>query len=255
MNITRKPNITPRALWGKLKSFMRFPFVLGDFMKFKKMKGDDTRFPLTITDCQPKLHDNTGHMSFDRHYMYHPAWAARVLAETKPEKHIDISSVMTFPQLVSAFVPMDYYDYRPADIRLENLHCGKADLVDLPFEDNSIASLSCMHTVEHVGLGRYGDPIDPEGDIKAMKELSRVVAPGGDLLFVVPIGGNPRIQFNAHRIYTYDLVMEAFKDMELHEFALIPDSEEDGDLVRHASKELSDKQRHGCGCFWFKKKA
>jgi len=45
-----------------------------------------------------------------------------------------------------------------------------------------------MNVVEHVGLGRYGEPLDPEGDIKAMRELRRVLAPGGSLLFVVPVG-------------------------------------------------------------------
>ena len=48
----------------------------------------------------------------------------------------------------------------------------------------------------------YLSPIDPEGDLKAVKELSRVVTKGGSLLFVVPVG-KPRIQFNAHRIYSY----------------------------------------------------
>ncbi|NDC42314.1 MAG: DUF268 domain-containing protein, partial [Chitinophagia bacterium] len=56
----------------------------------------------------------------------------------------------------------------------------------LPFESDSIPSLSCMHTIEHVGLGRYGDQLDPQGDLKAIAELKRVVQPGGDLLFVTP---------------------------------------------------------------------
>ena len=76
---------------------------------------------------------------------------------------------------------------------------GYADLANLPFEINSVQSLSCMHTVEHVGLGRYGDPIDPDGDLKAIKEIKRVLAVNGNLLFVVPIG-KPKIVYNAHRI-------------------------------------------------------
>ncbi len=50
-----------------------------------------------------------------------------------------------------------------------------ANILDLPFKGNSVESLSCMHVVEHIGLGRYGDPMDPEGDIEAIKELKRVV--------------------------------------------------------------------------------
>jgi hypothetical protein len=45
-----------------------------------------------------------------------------------------------------------------------------------------------MHVVEHVGLGRYGDPIDANGDAQAIKELKCVLWPGGVLYFVVPTG-------------------------------------------------------------------
>ncbi len=123
----------------------------------------------------------------------------------------------------------------------------------LPFANNSVESLSCMHVVEHVGLGRYGDPLDYDGDIKSARELARVVAPGGSLLFVVPIGGQARIQFNAHRIYTYEQVLALFPDMDLVEFSLIPDDGIKEGLIRHADPQLVSKQRYGCGCFHFTK--
>ena len=100
---------------------------------------------------------------------------------------------------------------------------GKADITKLNFEDNSINSLSCMHVVEHIGLGRYGDEIDPNGDIKAINELKRVTAKNGDLLFVVPVG-KPRVQFNAHRIYSYEMIIEYFNGFELIDYCLIPDN-------------------------------
>ena len=106
-----------------------------------------------------------------------------------------------------------------------------------------------MHTVEHVGLGRYGDTIDPDGDLKAIGELRRVLSPSGSLLFVVPVG-KPSIEFNAHRIYSYDQILSYFSDLELLEFALIPDK---GGLFVNASKEMANSQDYGCGCFWFKK--
>ena len=109
-----------------------------------------------------------------------------------------------------------------------------------------------MHVVEHVGLGRYGDPIDPDGDLKAVAELKRVLAPGGSLLFVVPTG-RPRLQFNAHRIYAYRQVMDAFRGLDLVELALVPDKARDGGLARGASEALADAQSYGCGCWWFRK--
>lgn len=213
-------------------------------------KSVKPRFALRWQDRLPCLDDRTMETAFDRHYVYHPAWAARVLAQTKPPVHVDVSSTLHFCSLVSAFLPVKFYDYRPADLKLDNLTSESADLLALPFADNSIASLSCMHVVEHVGLGRYGDALDPEGDLKAMRELMRVVAPGGTLLFVTPVG-KPRIQFNAHRIYSYRQVVDCFGDMGLREFALVPDDARDGGLIYNASEAQADAQSYGCGCFWF----
>ncbi len=109
-----------------------------------------------------------------------------------------------------------------------------------------------MHTIEHVGLGRYGDPIDPDGDLKAIAELIRVLAPGGSFLFVTPVGA-PRIQFNAHRIYSYDQIIGYFSGLKLEQFSLVPDNGVQRGLIADATKEMADAQAYGCGCFWFKK--
>jgi len=135
---------------------------------------------------------------------------------------------------------------------MSNLKSSQADLCDLYFDDNSIESLSCMHTVEHVGLGRYGDPVDPEGDKKAINELIRVLAPGGSLIFVVPVG-KPRIIFNAHRIYSYEQVISHFSELELKEFSLIPDNGKEVGIIKNASQSMVDKQNFACGLFWFVK--
>ena len=106
-----------------------------------------------------------------------------------------------------------------------------------------------MHTVEHIGLGRYGDTLDPIGDIKAINELKRITKQGGNILFVTPVG-KQRIEYNAHRIYSFELVIDLFKECQLMEFSLIDDK---GDFIENAQTELVKKQNYGCGCFWFKK--
>ena len=121
----------------------------------------------------------------------------------------------------------------------------------LPFADESVPSLSCMHVVEHVGLGRYGDPLDPCGDIKACRELSRVLEVGGSLLFVVPVG-RPRVCFNAHRIYSVEMVRALFPTLKLAEWALLTDNESQG-LVDDPTEALANAQSYGCGCFRFTK--
>jgi hypothetical protein len=109
-----------------------------------------------------------------------------------------------------------------------------------------------MHVIEHIGLGRYKDPIDPNGDLKAIKELIRVLAANGSLLFVVPIG-KPKVMFNGHRIYSYEQIINYFSELYLEEFALIPDQSEELGILLNAKLDFVDQQNYGCGCFWFKK--
>lgn len=203
-------------------------------------------------DLMPCLSDRTADVGFDAHYTYHTAWAARILAEIRPPRHVDVGSHLMFVALCSAFVNMEHYDFRAVQLSLSGLRTGEANLVALPWETGSIGSLSCMHVVEHVGLGRYGDQIDPQADRQAMKELARVLAPGGQLLFVVPVG-RPRIQFNAHRIYDVDSVLRSFEGLDLAEFSLIPT---DGSgLIRNADFDLVRAEAYACGCFRFIKRA
>ena len=218
------------------------------FELFNKLNSNK-RFENLRSDIYPCLNDATSFTDFDAHYIYHPAWAARVLQATKPDKHVDISSTLTFCAIASAFTKIDFYDYRPANLTLSGLTMGKADVTNLHFEDNSIPSISCMHTVEHIGLGRYGDPIDPDGDIKAMKELKRVCAIGGDLLFVVPVG-KKKLMFNAHRIYDAMEIVKEFSDFKLEEFSIVRD---DNTFITNADIAIAGEQNYGCGCFWFKK--
>ena len=233
---------------------LRFQRFQRDFAAFAALsRQSDGRFTPRWEDRLPCLNDRTPDTAFDKQYLYHPAWAARVLSETRPAEHTDISSILYFSALVSAFLPVRFYDYRPAAITLDGLAVGRADLTALPFETGSVASLSCMHTVEHIGLGRYGDPLDPEGDLKAMRELDRVLAPGGSLLFAVPVG-RPRLLFNGHRIYSFAQIRDAFAGLELAEFSLILDDAHAGGLVRNADPALADEQTYGCGCFHFKKR-
>ncbi|CEG13851.1 conserved hypothetical protein [groundwater metagenome] len=229
----------------KLIRFILFPFVLFDYLKFKKFNNG--RFSLKFSDFYPCIKDKTTKTNFDAHYIYHTSWAARKVKEINPSVHTDISSSLYFSGIVSAFIHIDFYDYRPADLKLSGITSKHADLTKLPFLDNSINSLSCMHTVEHIGLGRYGDHIYPDDDLAAINELIRVTATGGSLLFVVPVG-KPKIEFNAHRIYSYEQVLEYFKGLTLKEFSLITGG---GDFIENANPKLVNDQKYGCGCFWF----
>ena len=240
-----------KSIARKIRWIWRFWKFIIEYLEFKN-QIDEERLSLSWGDRYLCLDDKTKNTGFDRHYLYHPAWAARILAETKPALHIDISSTLSFATMLSAFMPVHFYDYRPADVELSNLKSEAGNLVNLPFLDSSVVSLSCMHVVEHIGLGRYGDPIDPNGDLKAMKELKRVLAVGGNFLFVVPVG-KPRVMFNAHRVYSYNQVVEYFFGLNLVSFALISERQDDGGLNFDATPGDVASQNYGCGCFWFRK--
>ncbi len=217
-----------KPLVQRLKKNLKRPFrhqiaerqAHRDFLKFRRMASSGNRFPLRWDDRLIIANENTATTDFPRNYVYHTAWAARMLRQIQPDRHVDVSSSLYFSAIVSAFVPVDFYDYRPAKLVLNNFTSSRGDLTRLDFADASVECLSCMHVVEHIGLGRYGDPLDPDGDLKAIAELKRVVRPGGHLLFVVPTG-QARICYNAHRVYGYRQVLSYFSEMQLVETALV----------------------------------
>jgi SAM-dependent methyltransferase len=234
----------------KLYLGARFAARYADFARRSRIVGRSV--PLRWADRYPCLEDSTSETAFDRHYVYHVAWAVRAVMAARPARHVDVASSLYFSTTLSAFVDVDFYDYRPARLDLDRLTSSRGDLHALPFEDRSVESISCLHVIEHVGLGRYGDPLDPQGDLSAMRELQRVVRPGGSLLIATPVG-KPRIQFDAHRVYAYRDIVAGFPELELHEFSLVPDDPTAGGLIRNADPELVGEQTYGCGCFWFRR--
>jgi SAM-dependent methyltransferase len=104
--------------------------------------------------------------------------------------------------------------------------------------------------MEHVGLGRYGDNVDPNGCFGGIRELQRVLAPGGRLYFSVPIG-HERVEFDAHRVLAPETVLQSFDELTLREFSVIDDS---GRLLEYASASNFSGADYACGLFLFERK-
>ncbi len=236
--------ILDKIKWTRAKNAKITQFR-NEFLRFKNSYKGTMR--LDFTEAIPYLDDKTADTGFDAHYIYHPAWAARLIKKNAPALHTDISSTLHFCSLLSAFIPVAFYDYRPARLQLGNLTTVKCDLTQLDFTSGSIESLSCMHTLEHIGLGRYGDPIDPLGDVKAINELKRVVKPNGSLFVVVPVG-EPKIVFNAHRIYDPVEFVKLFEGFRLADFSLVKDN---NDFIEGIDPVQAKEEKYGCGCYWF----
>jgi hypothetical protein len=120
-------------------------------------------------------------------------------------------------------------------------------VLDLPFADGSVESLSCLHVAEHVGLGRYGDPLDPDGTRKAALELQRVLASGGRLYFSMPVG-EARTEFNAHRVHDPEAVPGLFPYLRLEAFSGVDD---EGRWQRELSPGDLGGSRWACGFYVF----
>lgn len=202
----------------------------------------------------PILNEDAGNADFPRDYIYHVGWAMRCLRKIAPKLHHDISSSLYFVAAASAHTPVKFCDVRAVALRMENVTVQQEDARRLSFASGSLESVSCMHVIEHIGLGRYGDELDYDGDLKAVQELKRVVRPGGDLLLVVPVAAISAACFNAHRVYEFNALKAMFADQfDVIEEAVIPESPEHG-LLYNPPTEILSTQNYACGCFWFRKR-
>lgn len=206
-----------------LKEFFNFnPILLvkqylwffNQLRTFNKLKINQSQ---TTIELYPQLFDNLTFTPIEPIYFYQDSWAAKKIFELKPTHHYDIGSSAKTIGILSQFVPVTMIDIRPLEVELENLHFKKGSILELPFEDNSIESLSSLCVVEHIGLGRYGDAIDPLGSEKAVKELKRVLKADGIILFSVPVDTENKIFFNAHRAFTREYILELFNGFYLME--------------------------------------
>lgn len=188
------------------------------------------------------------------HYFHQDLLVARRLFELNPRHHFDIGSrIDGFVAHVASFRKIEILDIRPVTSQIPNVTFRQGDLMKgLPPELNGVCdSLSCLHTLEHFGLGRYGDPIDAEGHIRGFANLTAMLQPGGKLFLSTPIGPQ-RIEFNAHRVFSTATLVTLFsQDYSIDRFSFVDDH---GDL--HENVEMKDDLtissygcHYGCGIF------
>lgn len=198
-----------------LTSWYGYLRLFSDWLKYRAAGGE-----ARLSEFYPCLADRTQTTPFDPQYFYQTAWAVRKIAATPARFHVDIGSDTTFVGALSALLEVEFVDIRPLPVELENLTCRAGSIVALPYADSSVASVSCMHVLEHIGLGRYGDVVDPDGTRKGCRELARVLAPGGSLYVSIPIG-TPRVKFNGLRVFAVQEILEYFSDLRLENLAFI----------------------------------
>ncbi|MBN2513807.1 MAG: DUF268 domain-containing protein [Sedimentisphaerales bacterium] len=230
-----------------LSGLSRFPGYFRDWRRYSRMEGAE---PIRLNDTYPCLFDKTSGTGVDSHYFYQHVWAMEKIAVHRPAQHIDVGSNVDFVGLLSTITKVQFVDIRPMAVNnLPNLESTYGSILELPYADNSVESISCLHVAEHIGLGRYGDPLDPLGTKKAAAELARSLKPGGNLYFSLPVG-QPRLCFNAHRIHAPQQILDYFKGLKLVEFS---GSTDDKTFLRNTDMQPFAAMRYACGMFWFTK--
>lgn len=246
------PPVVRQAGW-KTISGLRATAELGRWFATRRRYGALPHAErLRWRDTQLELGDRLDVSPVDRHYFYQDVWAARHVAALAPERHVDVGSRVDLVGFLTAICPVAFVDIRPLEAELEGLEPITGSVLDLPFADHTLSSVSCLHVIEHIGLGRYGDPLDPRGSKRALSELGRVVAPGGQLLVSTPVGA-PRVCFNAHRIHDPSEIPRLVgSGLELVDFDGVDDA---GNFRRNIDPASLAGSVYACGMYRFARPA
>jgi hypothetical protein len=232
-----------------------FPFIL-NFLKFKIKSLNHKNFKYVTMNAQLFDHkSNAGDVN--THYFWQDLIVAAKINELKIKFHNDIGSRIDgfIAHLSASNIQTNIFDIRRLDYKIPNVKFTQLDLMKkIPKElEESCNSLSCLHTLEHFGLGRYGDTIDLDGYILGLNQMKKLVKSNGYFFLSVPVG-RQRVEFNAHRIFDPNHILALLKnDFDLLEFILIDDSYR---ITYHKEikKKICNHLKYSCGIFFFKKK-
>lgn len=215
-----------------------------------------SNFDINDKNLWPIISEKYAEAGSINNYFLQDLWAAKYIIKSGLKKHFDIGSRLDgfIAHLLAANINVTMIDVRKFSDEIEGLDTIVDDATSLhQFEDNSIESISALCSIEHFGLGRYGDPIDPEACFKCFKNIQRVMKKGGSLYLALPIGCE-RVEFNAHRIFYPKTVVDCFDELELIEFSCAAERtiEYNVPLDKYNSDPHNGEYRYGL--FYFKKK-
>lgn len=206
-------------------SLVNFLWFIRQYFAFRKeLKRLSPHIKIKLYPCLQDRGSQSG--IADGHYFHQDLYVASKIFCENPKNHLDIASrIDGFVAHVASFRKLDVIDIRPLKSSHENINFIQADI----YADESIAllgtyqSISCLHALEHMGLGRYGDKLNVYGHVLAFKKITELLESGGVLYLSLPIG-EPRIEFNAHRIFSLNEIMILIKyDYELIDFSYVND--------------------------------
>lgn len=179
-----------------INSFRGLPRFFRDLHAFRRTYTGK----LTLLPCLHDWFSEAG--TIHNEYFIQDLMVARMIHKARPEKHVDIGSRLDgFVAHLASFRGVEVFDIRPLTANISGISFKQADLMSQDFSYLEYCdSLSCLHAIEHFGLGRYGDPINPLGYERGLINMALMLKPGGSLYLATPIGVE-RVEFNANRIF------------------------------------------------------
>ncbi len=230
-----------RGIWYYIASYLLLQ---------RQAKGWPIKIPNSMSyPCLNDRFDKSGVAS--GHYFHQDLYVASCIFKDNPKRHIDIGSrIDGFVAHVASFRMIEVFDIRSLKSTHGNIVFNQLDLSEeLP--DKYVActdSLSCLHAIEHIGLGRYGDKVDYMGHISALLNLVKMLTSHGKLYISMPIGPL-RIEFNAHRVFSVEYLVSILSDANLKvlKSSLVDDK---GDFHNEVSLNKGMLNNFGCsyGC-------
>lgn len=192
------------------RAFVALPKFFLDLNKFRK----ECEQPIIIKPC---LHDSKEEGGTAKgEYFWQDLYIARKIFLARPERHVDIGSRFDgFVAHVASYREIEVIDIRPIQAVIPGVTFRRMDMMSGGQAlQNYCDSVSCLHALEHFGLGRYGDPLDAEGHVKGLRNLVRLLKLSGRLYLSVPIGVE-RVEFNANRVFCPEQLLRLAEKMGL----------------------------------------
>lgn len=245
----------PRKIWRSLKNLPWY-FRTKKAFRQQSQKSSNPFGKIISYPCLLDRDEEGGDAK--SHYFHQDLLVAQKVFQANPLKHLDIGSrISGLIAHLASFREVIVLDIRKVTPTIKNVTFIQADCMNLDASwDNSYQSISSLHALEHFGIGRYGDPIDINGHLKGLDNIYRMLVQGGIFYFSVPIG-EQRIEFNAHRVFSIQYLLDYFKDKyTIQSVSYVDDA---GDL--HPDIKLSDGNikdnfgcNYGCGIFELQKR-
>lgn len=227
------------------------PNYISESFQFEKMGGVISKYFPILNEKHAQAGAANGH------YFHQDLLVAQFIYKSNPMRHIDVGSrIDGFVAHVASYRPIEVFDVRKLNpVGHQNISFLQANIMDSGSVDEQCAdSISCLHAIEHFGLGRYGDPLDPQGHIKGFQNLLRMLKPNGMLYISFPIGTTNEVHFNAHRIFNpLDILSWPTPQckLQLERFDYVDDQ---GDLYQNQNPNNTDiLPEYGCGIYSLRK--